>query len=50
MNKRYLSLCLILLCCALTAGAKVVLPPVISDNMVLQQNTDAALWGKSEPV
>ena len=49
MNKRYLSLCLILLCCALTAGAKVVLPPVISDNMVLQQNTDAALWGKAEP-
>jgi len=28
-----------------TAEAKVVLPSIISDNMVLQQKTDAALWG-----
>ena len=29
--------------------AKVVLPPVFSDNMVLQQQADAALWGKARP-
>lgn len=29
--------------------AKVTLPSVISDNMVLQQQTDAALWGIAEP-
>lgn len=29
--------------------AKVELPSVISDNMVLQQNSEAALWGKAVP-
>ena len=29
--------------------AKVQLPPVFADNMVLQQQTDAALWGYAEP-
>ena len=29
--------------------AKVELPPIFADNMVLQQQSDAALWGKSEP-
>ena len=29
--------------------AKVVLPPVIGDNMVLQQQTSAAIFGKAEP-
>lgn len=29
--------------------AKVTLPAVIGDNMVLQQQTDAALWGTAEP-
>ena len=33
----------------LTAGAKISLPSVISDNMVLQQQTDAAIWGKATP-
>lgn len=35
-----------------TAGhvnAKVALPAVFSDNMVLQQKTDAAVWGKAVP-
>ena len=31
------------------ASAKVELPPIFADNMVLQQQTDAALWGKAEP-
>lgn len=29
--------------------AKVKLPSVLADNMVLQQKTDAALWGTAEP-
>lgn len=31
------------------AQAKVVLPSVFSDNMVVQQNTNAAIWGKGTP-
>lgn len=33
----------------LTAEAKISLPSVISDNMVLQQQTEAAIWGKATP-
>jgi len=33
----------------LSGSAKVKLPAVFSDNMVLQQQTDAALWGKALP-
>jgi sialate O-acetylesterase len=32
-----------------TVQAKVVLPSVFSDNMVFQQKTNAAIWGKSDP-
>lgn len=32
-----------------TLQAKVLLPNVFSDNMVLQQKTNAAIWGKSDP-
>lgn len=45
-----------LLCAALLASlaavrleAKVKLPAVIGDHMVLQQQTDAALWGEADP-
>ena len=31
------------------AFAKVELPPIFADHMVLQQQSDAALWGKAEP-
>ena len=34
---------------ALGAQAKVTLPHLISDNMILQQNSDARLWGTDEP-
>ena len=34
---------------AVDAGAKITFPSVISDNMVLQQQTEAALWGKAVP-
>ena len=33
----------------ISAQAKVILPSVFSDNMVLQQKTNAAIWGISEP-
>ncbi len=39
----------LLLFAAFVSQAKVILPPVLADNMVLQQQTDAALWGKAEP-
>ena len=43
-------LILSLLVMAITAlDAKVVLPSVFSDNMVLQQQSDVAFWGKAEP-
>ncbi len=34
---------------AISATAKVELPDIISDNAVLQQNSDAKLWGWSKP-
>ena len=36
------------LCLCATANATITLPDVISDNMVLQQQTDARLWGKAD--
>ena len=30
------------------AMAKIVLPEILSDNMVLQQQTDVCLWGKAD--
>ncbi|MBQ9668431.1 MAG: sialate O-acetylesterase [Prevotella sp.] len=32
-----------------SAGAKVVLPSVLADNMVLQQQTEVNIWGKAAP-
>ena len=40
---------LILLISTLSARAKVELPSVFSDDMVLQQQTSAAFWGKARP-
>lgn len=34
---------------ACTKDAKLSLPAIISDNMVLQQNSNAAIWGKATP-
>ena len=33
-----------------TISAKVVLPPMFSDNMVLQQQADAPIWGEAKPM
>lgn len=38
-----------LLGCSLMANAKVRLQPMFSDNMVLQQQTSAPLWGEASP-
>ncbi|MES2456933.1 MAG: sialate O-acetylesterase [Bacteroidota bacterium] len=42
------ALCMGLLFTATTMQAKVVLPSVFSDNMVFQQKTKAAIWGKAD--
>ena len=34
---------------ALTMQAKVVLPGIFGDNMVLQQQSEAQFWGKAAP-
>ena len=47
--KKFLAVCSMLLCAAVMMQAKVVLPPIFADNMVLQQQTDAAIWGKAAP-
>lgn len=50
--------CLLMRVCLLTiffslciniSWAKIILPSVFSDNMVLQQNSDVAIWGWSNP-
>ncbi|MBO4435148.1 MAG: sialate O-acetylesterase [Bacteroidales bacterium] len=46
--KRFL-LALAVLFFAVALDAKIILPPVIGDNMVLQQQTSAAIFGKAEP-
>lgn len=47
MKKRLFFLLLTSL--SMATSAKVVLPPFLSDNMVLQQQTNAAVWGTAEP-
>ena len=37
------------LLCAATLQAKITLPPQMADNMVLQQNTKANIWGWANP-
>ena len=44
-----LSVVFMLICTACVLTARVVLPPVFADNMVLQQQADVSLWGKTEP-
>lgn len=46
---RKLFLFFILCALSVTLQAKIVLAPVIGDNMVLQQQSDVALWGTAEP-
>lgn len=45
----YTSLWLLLLFSSLSIHANIQLPSIISDNMVLQQNATARIWGKGRP-
>lgn len=47
-NKCILFAALLMLSGAISA--KVVLPPMFSDNMVLQQQADAPIWGEAKPM
>lgn len=47
--RRNLIVLIVMVCCALTVSAKVKLPALVGDNMVLQQNTSVKIWGWSEP-
>ena len=47
-NKCILLAALLMLSGAISA--KVVLPPMFSDNMVLQQQADAPIWGEAKPM
>ena len=46
---RRIIICFLFLSIALFSEAKVVLPSVFADGMVLQQQTEAALWGIAKP-
>lgn len=48
-SKSFLTLLLCLFLCAQSSFAAVSLPSIFSDNMVLQQNTNVAIWGKADP-
>lgn len=48
--KRIFLLCALLICTLpVFIYAKIELPPMFSDNMVLQQQAEAPIWGKSNP-
>lgn len=47
--KQLLSLLALSLCCFVSATAKVELPSLVADNMVLEQQSDVRLWGKAAP-
>ncbi|MDB5193841.1 MAG: Sialate O-acetylesterase [Segetibacter sp.] len=49
VNLAFLGWGLLALISVKSASAKVVLSPLFSDNMVLQQKDKVALWGKAEP-
>jgi sialate O-acetylesterase len=49
LKKLSLHIVLFLLLSQLNAFAKITLPAVFSDNMVLQQNSSVAIWGKGNP-
>ena len=48
MKIKILNFILVILC-ASSGTAKVVLPDIISNNMVLQQDAQVRLWGKALP-
>ena len=49
MKSKFFLLAFALLLAGKSVQAKITLPSVLSDNMVLQQKTEAAVWGTAEP-
>lgn len=49
MKANRIILSALLAAAALTAEAKVELPALMADNMVLQRNTEVNIWGKAKP-
>ena len=47
--RRVFAILTLLLCSASLSWTKVLPAPIFTDNMVLQQKTDAALWGNAKP-
>jgi len=47
--KKFILTLLILFAISPLLFAKITLPSVFADNMVLQQNSDVAIWGWSNP-
>lgn len=47
--KRFFVSSVLIALSAIILNAKVYLPPIFADNMVLQQNENVALWGKAKP-
>ena len=47
--KRILSILFVLIAFNSALFAKIILPSVFADNMVLQQNSEVAVWGWSDP-
>lgn len=49
MRTKIISFILLLTLISCQKSSKIVLPSLIGDNMVLQQKTDAMIWGKATP-
>lgn len=49
MKKQWILLVVLAVVVCSPVWSKVTLPAIISDNMVLQQNTRVNIWGKAEP-
>lgn len=49
MKKKFYCLCMGMLLGISSVEAKVTLPSIISDNMVLQAQTKVCIWGKATP-
>src|SRR4051812_33640419 len=47
--KSLLFLCVLLLCVSSFTNAQIRLPAIISDNMILQQQSNVTLWGWASP-
>ena len=48
MNKRFIVLAA-LVACVFSSNAKVKLPNLVSDGMVIQHSSDVRLWGWDKP-